>query len=247
MLAAAGTLADYRRRDRPAERRPSTWVITVAGVAAAYAFLQIVIYVYRAVSGGNHAADWAGAAAALGILIVAAWTAFSLADARGAANRVADREAEATTLAQLTKRQWSGPGDRPKAPYHRLLAYSAVRMYELPANGATFFRYAISAGNFVLLVHEATDARARPSLSGQLQNWRTQLGGTARVEAFVVLPGGRPPRLSSVDRTRYGYELATTTTFVDLVWTLFAGETTVSYPINRVLLRRAARSSEPQT
>nr|BFE59316.1 hypothetical protein GCM10020063_038420 [Dactylosporangium thailandense] len=243
VLVAAGTLVDHRRRDRPAGRRPSMWVVTVAGVAAAYAFLQIVIYVYRAVSGGNHTADWIGAAAALGILIVAAWAAVALGDARTAAERVADREADAATLAQLAQRQWFGPGEQPKAPYHRLLAYSAVRMHELPVTGATSFHYAISAGNFVLLVHEATDARARPSLSDQLQSWRTQLGGTARVEAFVVLPGGRPPRLSSVDRTRYGYELATAATFVDLVWTLFAGETTVSYPINSVLLRRAARSS----
>ncbi|MEV0135676.1 Hsp70 family protein [Dactylosporangium sp. NPDC050688] len=245
VLAAAGTLADYRRRDQPGSRRPGTWVVTVTVVAAVYAFLQIVIYVYRAVSGGNHAADWIGAAAALGMLIITAWTAVTLTDARGAANRVADREAGAVTLAQLTQRQWFGPGDQPKAPYHRLLAYSAVRIYELPASQA--FRYAISAGNFVLLVHEATDARARPSLSDQLQSWRTQLGGTARVEAFVVLPGGRPPRLSSVDRTRHGYELATATTFVDLVWTLFAGETTVSYPINSALLRRAAQSPSPQT
>lgn len=169
-------------------------------VAAAYAFLQLVIYIYRAVSGGNHATDWIGAAAALGVLIAAGCTAVILLDARDTANRLADREASAATLAQITQRQWFGPGDRPKAPYHRLLAYSAVRMYELPANGRTSFRYAISAGNFVLLVHEATDARIRPSLSGQLQSWRTQLGSTARVEAFVVLPGGRPPRLSSVDR-----------------------------------------------
>ncbi|MBQ1041511.1 Hsp70 family protein [Micromonospora sp. C72] len=247
LLSAAGTLAAYRRRHKQKGQPPSTWVVRVAVLATVYAFLQIVIYVYRALSGGNHAADWTGAAAALGILIIAASTAASISGTRDAVDRVAAEEADAARLAQLTERRWFGLGDQPKNPYHRLLAYSAVRMYELPKNSMTSFHYAISAGNFVLLVCEATDARARPYLSGQLQSWRTQLGDTASVEAFVVLPSGRPPRLSTVDRTRYGYELATPTTFIDLVWTLFADETTVSYPINSVLLRRAARSYERQT
>jgi hypothetical protein len=192
------------------------------------------------------ASSVASTAAALGILLAAVATAASLGEVRGTSDRVAAGEVAAEAMAQLRERQWFGTGDQPEEPYHRLLAYSAVRMYELPATTDPHFRYAISAGTFVLLVHEATNARARPSLSGQLESWRGQLGRTARVEAFVVVPGGRPPRMSSVDRTRFGYELATETTFVDLVWTLFAGERTVSYPINSVLLRRAVRSAEQE-